>query len=109
MTNITHLAAQRYASDQSKQQDLLQQVAAALDQEEMSYRRIRRSIMRKTLKKKKQLTKEELELQQKMDYEHDLFRITHGDSSQVEAVSLDHALATQEKHATNTSATKLLR
>jgi len=85
-------------------------VAAALEQEEMSYRRIRRSIMRKTLKKKKQLTKEELELQQKMDYEHDLFRITHGDSSQVEAVSLDHALAAQEKHANNyNSATKLIR
>lgn len=79
MSNISQLAAKKYQDDQGKQQDLISQVAAALDEEETQYRAARqtmkRTLRRQTLKRQ-DLTKEERELLQRTDLEYKLFPVT---------------------------------
>lgn len=79
MSNISHLAAQKYHDDQAKQRDLVSQVAAALDEEEAQYRlarqTIKRSLRRQTLQRP-DLTPEQRELLQRKDLEYKLFPIS---------------------------------
>lgn len=79
MTNISHIAAQKYQDDQSKRDGLISQVAAALDQEETHYRKARqtmkRNLRRQTLQRK-DLTQGERDRLQQMDFEHQLFAVT---------------------------------
>lgn len=86
MSNISQLAAKKYQDDQGKQQDLISQVAAALEEEETQYRAarqtIKRTLRRQTLQRQ-DLTKEERELLQRKDLEYKLFPVSESQASSV--------------------------
>lgn len=79
MTNITYLAKHKYHDNESKQADLINQVAAALEHEEMSYRRIRKSIKRKTVRKRRKRMgqhRTQDDNRQFDDFDYQVFKLT---------------------------------
>jgi len=51
VTNLTKVANQRYGNDEGKKKILIDQVIEALDEEEMKFKKIRKTIIRKTMKR----------------------------------------------------------
>lgn len=102
MTNMTHLAAQKYQDDEAKKKEMIDKVQAALEREEATYRSMRQtikqSVRRQTLARVDITEEQRDKLEQiELDSKYMVFEVTDSNpGSQSQHISVDQVEINKE-------------